>query len=136
MTAVTFTVRGLPVPQGSVRAFMAGGRARVATKSAPLMAWRTAIATAGGTAMGERPVLAGPVVVRATFSVPRPASAPRRVLVPATRPDLDKLARALLDALTGVVLRDDSQVVDLVLGKRYGTAPGVDVAVYEWEETP
>jgi len=33
--------------------------------------------------------------------------------------DLDKLCRSLLDALTGVVFHDDSQVIDLVSRKRY-----------------
>ena len=33
--------------------------------------------------------------------------------------DLDKLCRALLDALTGVAFHDDSQVVDLTSRKRY-----------------
>ena len=36
-----------------------------------------------------------------------------------TRPDLDKLARSTLDALTGVRFRDDSQVAFLVASKEY-----------------
>lgn len=40
---------------------------------------------------------------------------------PATRPDLDKLARAALDAMTGLVFVDDSQVVYLNARKSYGT---------------
>ena len=36
-----------------------------------------------------------------------------------TRPDLDKLARSTLDALTGVLFRDDSQVAFLVASKEY-----------------
>jgi Holliday junction resolvase RusA-like endonuclease len=133
---IAFTVRGTPVPQGSAKPFIAGGRARLATKSAPLMAWRTAIATAAGTAMGDRPVLTGPLSVRATFHLPRPVSAPKRIVVPATRPDVDKLVRALLDGVTGVAIADDALVVQLVAGKRYGTAPGVDVTIEEWQEDP
>jgi Holliday junction resolvase RusA-like endonuclease len=132
--SVTFTVRGIPVPQGSAKPFIAGGRARLATKSAPLAAWRTAIATAASTAMGDAPTMAGPVVVEATFILSRPASAPRRVTVPAVRPDLDKLARALLDGITGVVVKDDSLVVDLVLHKRYGERPGVEVTVCAYQD--
>lgn len=131
---VTFTVRGTPVPQGSAKPFIAGGRARLATRSAPLMAWRTAIATAASTAMGDEPVIDGPVNVRATFHLPRPASAPKRVTLPATRPDLDKLLRALLDGITGVVVGDDSRVVRVIAEKVYGLAPGVTVTV--WEAIP
>jgi Holliday junction resolvase RusA-like endonuclease len=45
---------------------------------------------------------------------------------PTTKPDLDKLARAVLDALTGVYYLDDAQVVSLDLQKAYTHgAPGV-----------
>ena len=54
-------------------------------------------------------------------------------MVPGTRPDLDKLARALLDGITGVVVKDDSLVVDLMVGKRYGEAPGVVVEIRRWK---
>lgn len=128
---VTFTVRGSPVPQGSAKAFIAGGRAHLATRSAPLLAWRTAIATAAAAAMGDEPVMEGPVNVRATFLLARPASAPKRVTLPATRPDLDKLLRALLDGITGVVVGDDSRVVRVVAEKVYGMAPGVTVTVWD-----
>lgn len=132
--SVTFTVRGIPVPQGSAKPFIAGGRALLATKSAPLMAWRTAIATAAATAMGDEPTMTGAAVVEATFLLSRPASAPRRVTVPAVRPDLDKLARALLDGITGVVVKDDSLVVDLIVRKRYGERPGVEVSVCAYRD--
>jgi Holliday junction resolvase RusA-like endonuclease len=38
-----------------------------------------------------------------------------------TKPDLDKLERAVLDALTGVVYVDDSRVASLYASKRYTT---------------
>lgn len=38
---------------------------------------------------------------------------------PETAPDVDKLTRAILDALTGVVFVNDSRVVTLVATKRY-----------------
>lgn len=43
-------------------------------------------------------------------------SAPAR---PITLPDLDKLARGTLDALTGIVWRGDQQIIGLSLDKRY-----------------
>jgi Holliday junction resolvase RusA-like endonuclease len=130
--SISFQVRGIPVPQGSAKPFIAGGRARLATKSAPLMAWRTAIATAASSAMRDEPVMDGPVTVLATFRLMRPVSAPKRVTVPATRPDLDKLVRALLDGITGVVVRDDALVVRVDAEKVYADdvyPPGVSVEV-------
>lgn len=38
---------------------------------------------------------------------------------PITRPDLDKLLRAILDVLTGIIYKDDSQVVFNLTKKRY-----------------
>jgi Holliday junction resolvase RusA-like endonuclease len=128
---VQFHVRGIPVPQGSARAFSIGGKARIVTKSAPLTAWRTAIEVAASAAMGTRPLLDGPLMVTAVFKLPKPASSPKRRLYPDTRPDLDKLARSLLDALTGVVWRDDSRVVLLDVSKVFSDTPGVDCAVSE-----
>lgn len=139
MTSITFAVRGLPVAQGSARAFIARGRAFVATEAnrsrGPLGAWRTAIADEARRAMGDAPCLEGPVSVTVEFIFPRPRShylpVNRRRPVPELRadaptwhtakPDVDKCERALLDALTLVVVRDDDQVAQLVGQKRYET---------------
>ena len=45
------------------------------------------------------------------------------------RPDIDKLARAVLDALTGIVWVDDDQVVELVCRKRWWVEGGVRIQV-------
>jgi crossover junction endodeoxyribonuclease RusA len=62
-----------------------------------------------------------PVRVRLRFALPRPKSLSRRASHrPHTkRPDVDKLARAALDALTGVIFKDDSQVYALQAVKHY-----------------
>jgi crossover junction endodeoxyribonuclease RusA len=133
---VTFGVRGIPVPQGTARAFVAGGRAFLATDAnrlnSPIGAWRAAIRSEAQLAMGNEPIITGAAGVVAVFGLPRPRSLPRRVVQPDAKPDLDKLARALLDALTGVVIADDAQVVALELSKRYDCEqPGVVVSVVE-----
>jgi Holliday junction resolvase RusA-like endonuclease len=49
-----------------------------------------------------------------------------------TRPDADKLVRAVADALTGVLWRDDSQIDRMMVGKFYvrsDEAPGVEIRV-------
>lgn len=148
--SVEFEVRGLPVPQGSARAFVAGKRAIIATEGnrtrSPLGAWRTAIAQAAAEAMAGAP-WDGPVSVYLSF---RPASRPAAHYLPANarrpirelrldapfhhagKPDADKLARSALDALTGVVFEDDRQVASLDVLKRWpaeGEGPGVTIRV-------
>jgi Holliday junction resolvase RusA-like endonuclease len=77
--------------------------------------------------MNDMPLMSGAIRMTLTFALNRPhghwsvkgelkASAPRS---PSGRPDLDKLIRAALDALTGVVYRDDAQIVMLYARKVY-----------------
>ena len=46
------------------------------------------------------------------------------------KPDLDKLARAVGDALTGVAYRDDAQITRWHLQKRYGEQAGTEITVH------
>jgi crossover junction endodeoxyribonuclease RusA len=154
MTELSFIVRGRPVAQGNAKAFVVGKRAVVVTGAGkgPLADWRQAIAEEARQVAGSRPVLTGPVMVVARFVVQRPRShylpANRRRPEPVLRldapkysiakPDADKLARALLDAITSVLIRDDSQVASLQAVKVYETddlREGVHVRLATLEET-
>jgi crossover junction endodeoxyribonuclease RusA len=141
---VEFVVRGIPVSQGNAKPFIAGGtklpdgrrvggRAVLTTEanrlSSPLGAWRAAVRTEAQNAIGDRPPLQGPLGLIVTFVMPRPASAPKGRLYPAVRPDIDKLLRAIADALKGVVWHDDSQVVTIAARKVYGEITGCRVGV-------
>ncbi len=64
-----------------------------------------------------------------TFRVARP----KTTKLAAPRLDLDKLARALLDGMTGVVYVDDKQVVRLVAAKEWGE-DGASVTVRTYKE--
>lgn len=132
METLAFFVAGVPAPKGSTRAWVVAGRA-VVTEANPLTRpWAALVQDA---ALGQgRPVLARavPVCVHLSFVLPRPASLPKKVAHHLKKPDLDKLTRAVLDALTGVVWTDDSQVVALSAVKRYpqdGEPTGVHVTV-------
>lgn len=48
------------------------------------------------------------------------------------RPDLDKLVRSVLDALTGIVYKDDSQVSELTASKRLVRDPKEAMLVLVW----
>ena len=80
--------------------------------------------------------LDGPVQIVIYFRLPRPASVKlSRRPFPAVKPDVDKLLRNTLDTLTQAgIYRDDAQVVDLFVQKRYATddpagAPGATIHV-------
>lgn len=131
---VRFAVTGLPVTQGSKTAFVVKGRPVLKESGGDaLKAWRYAIATeARGAAATTGGMLLGPLAVNLAFGLPKPASAPKRKRtwpIAQRSGDVDKLARAALDAMTGVVFADDAQVIALAVTKDYGP-PGVQVEVW------
>lgn len=127
---VAFRVRGVPAPQGSKRAFVVKGRAVLTEASARVKPWRQDVKTAAEEALNGRAPLTAPVEVRVTFVLPRPASAPRSRFLPDVTPDLDKLARSSMDALTAAgVFDDDKRVCDLHVRKVYGIIPGAEFLI-------
>lgn len=120
---VRFFVEGVPVPQGSKTGYVRGGRVVLVDANASrLKPWRAVVAAAAR-AVGVD-MLTGPVRVRLDFVLPRPQRP--KWDVPAVKPDLDKLTRAVFDGVVdGGLLRDDSLVVDAGLSKRYGEPAGV-----------
>lgn len=127
----SFTVIGTPKPQGSKRAYIRGGRP-ILTESAgaPLRDWRTDVQQAAITHHIGDPYT-GPLTVFLEFSLTRPKSHPKtKPTYPTSRPDIDKLSRAVLDALTHIVFKDDSQVTSLSAVKRWGDPPGVRIIVH------
>jgi Holliday junction resolvase RusA-like endonuclease len=128
--SISFEVAGIPVPQGSPRAFSAGGRARLAIDSPKLKRWRETVAKVARFEMRGRDAIDEPVSVVATFIFPRPKSSKRDERWKDTKPDLDKLCRALGDSLQDArVLVDDSRIARWECTKRYGERPGVRVIV-------
>lgn len=114
-----FVVRGLPQPKGSARAFVVRGRAVVTSDTKGLKSWEQTIRFQ--LQDFEGPVWEGPIGLALTFYLPRPQSAPKRVLYPFRKPDLSKLWRGAEDALSGIVIRDDAQIVTAQIDKRFAT---------------
>ena len=153
MTVLSFTVHGMPAPQGSKRVVTAGGkaggRAVLAESSKRVKPWREAVKEAARVAIDAAPLgtsqMAGPVGLEVHFRFPRPkghygtgrnagklrASAPLR---PAVAPDLSKLIRSTEDALTEAgVWRDDALVVSVIAGKFYSEdGPGATITITEY----
>lgn len=139
-----FWVPGVPVPQGSkkIGKNRATGKPVIIDDNGPkLEPWREAIAFYARRNMRGLQRFDGPVRVRLTFHLPRPASHHKRDWTlresapewPAVKPDLDKLQRAAFDALTeGGVWADDSRAVAVAASKCYAGADlrvGVEVEV-------
>jgi crossover junction endodeoxyribonuclease RusA len=117
LPSVMFTVPGLPAPQGNHRAFISKktGRAFVTEKSGPVGPWRNQVALAAQLAWEGRPILTEvPVYCVIEFVLKRATSTPKsRPTPPAIKAhgDLDKLERAVYDAITGVIIADDKLIV-------------------------
>ena len=69
------------------------------------------------------------VSVKALFYLPRPGGLPKRVVEHVKQPDLDKLNRAIGDALTHVLWHDDAQIVEWWTRKVYATEGACYVAI-------
>jgi Holliday junction resolvase RusA-like endonuclease len=142
---VAFFVAGIPAPQGSKRAFRNQHTQRIqqVETSKRLPDWRQDIRAAAESAMADRPPITGAVAVDVDFTYQRPkshlttkselrSSAPRFA---ATGADIDKLVRAILDAIQvktgGCLIADDKLVVELHSSKTWDEKPGARIAVRE-----
>ena len=127
--AISFLVHGLPVPQGSTRSWLVNGKPVITSAAKGLSTWRRLVADVAQRFAPDEP-WQGPVGIDLHFGLPKPKSAPKKRRVwPDKRPDLDKLTRSVLDALTYVIFADDSQVVEIRATKDYG-APGVAIEIH------
>jgi len=135
---INLFIAGVPQPKGSSRAFMAHGRPIITSTNKNLKSWEGIVRNALG--MASVDLIKGPVTVSLWFTLPQPqtrAAKPRsadprkRIPVPDTKPDLDKLVRGTLDALNKVAFEDDARVVQLDAFKKYGDRVGVQIRVEE-----
>ena len=130
---VTFFIPAEPQPKGSMRAFVPKGWNRpVLTSTNKNLKSYEAVARLVANKAWDRPILPREqaVYVELLFVFSKPKSTPKRVVDKVTKPDIDKLIRGTLDALTGIVWEDDSQVTKVMARKCFG-APGTHVRI-EW----
>lgn len=139
---VSFVCVGTPQPAGSKTAFRDPRTGRIIVKddNPKSKPWKKAVGKSALPEMTGRPLLDGPLSILIVFFLERPKGhygtgrnaervrdlAPARPIV---RPDVLKLARAVEDALTGVVYEDDAQIVREHLEKHYGTPARVVVEI-------
>jgi len=137
---IEFTVYGKPAPAGSKKGFYNAKARRViiTDDSKHSRPWKAQVSDAAAEAMDGRVLINGPLELRLAFYVPRPKGhfgakgvRPSAPVSPAVKPDLLKLARAVEDALSGIVYRDDAQIVRELLAKQYGEPARVVVQAIE-----
>lgn len=146
-TITTFFVNGTPKPAGSKRGFAIKkggqytGRVVITDDCKTSRDWKTDVKFAAQRAYQGLPVT-GALRLEITFYIQRPKShyrsgahstslKPSAPDWPTTKPDATKLLRGVEDALTGIVWKDDAQVVWQQVWKKYGTQPGCQLTVWE-----
>ncbi len=141
---ISFTVYGEPVAQGRPKFTTVGGFARAydpakssdykqyiklaAREYAPESLWVGAIS----------------IVITAYRSMPkyisgspeRAKAAERGDILPTSKPDADNYLKGVKDALKGVIWKDDSQVVDAYVGKRYSAKPRIEIIITQIDIPP
>lgn len=133
---IKFTVYGKPEPQGSTRAFIPKGWVRpiITSTNKALKPYRQEVSR---TALEACQAIASvllfakhePAELSVRFYFSRPPSIPKKRSAHVVKPDLDKLVRAVKDALKGIVYQDDSQVVKLDAKKEYGAPERTEITV-------
>jgi len=140
--SIAFTVHGKAVAKGSIRAFQPKGMTRpvLTSTSKGLKAWESDIRGELQVVMAKAPqsdllaLFDAPVAVGLRFHIAKPRR-PKNKHYPTAKPDIDKLARAAVDALSSVVFRDDAQVVALQVRKVYAEAGAkVEIVIESWAE--
>ena len=137
MFSVTFHLDIEPVPKGRPRFSKVGGFVRSYTPK-KTSDYETQVKAIAQSVMAREP-LETPLAAFLYFRLPIPKSYPKKRIQacleglerPIKKPDLDNLAKSVLDGLNGVVYKDDSQLVSIHITKVYDHNPGVDIMIRE-----
>jgi Holliday junction resolvase RusA-like endonuclease len=131
---VTVVIAGEPVAKARPRVTRGG----IAYTPAHTRKYEAHGRLAAQLAMGNRPPIEAPVRLELVAELPIPASWSGRKraravagdLLPTSRPDVDNYIKAGLDSLNEIVVRDDSQIVEITARKRFSIAPKLAMTVF------
>ena len=78
------------------------------------------------------------VSITAFYSIPKVSKQKQALMennteLPTKKPDIDNLAKIILDALNGIAYHDDAQIVRLTVQKSYSREPRVSVTIQEYK---
>lgn len=135
MSTFPIFIPGTPRPQGSKSVNRHTGHMFEANPS--LKAWRSTMAASliawTGTWFGAWEPYNGPLAVDATFWMPRPQRP--TYSLPAVKPDVDKLCRALGDAMTeSGLIKDDARITTWHARKRYAEPGREGITIHHIKE--
>lgn len=130
---ITFFVPGIPQQQGSKSPFIRGGRAVMCDANAKkLNPWRKAVALEARKAWGNLPPLTEAVEITIHFYYPL-LKKQKEIMPKITRPDIDKLERAIFDALTGIIVDDDCRFWKSTKTKTHSSNPAGALIEIGWK---
>ena len=140
MMQIIFNVVGDPKGKGRPRFSHYGKFTKVYTDK-QTFDYETAIGISASQAMGSSKPLETPVAVFLYIKLPVPKSYSKKRSEaclsgfehPTKKPDIDNVAKAFLDAMNGIIYKDDNQVIQLHVNKVYALEAGVDVLIKEIE---
>ena len=135
---IMFTVPGQPHGKGRPRFARRGNFVKTYT-DAKTSSYEDQIRFYALQAMGSSEPLKTALEAFIYVRLPVPKSYPKKRVAaclsglerPCKKPDIDNIAKTYLDAMNGVIFKDDTQVVDLHVKKVYSAVAGVDVAIME-----
>ena len=137
---VTIVIAGEPVAKARPRFT----RRRIAYTPAHVRKYEAHGRLAAQLAMGDRPPIEVPVRLELVAELPIPASWSARKcalaitgdLLPTSRPDIDNYIKSGLDSLNEIVVRDDSQIVEITARKQFSIAPKLAMTVFPLKVAP
>lgn len=139
---LTFTIPGEPTAQGRPRFSTHGGfvKAYDPEKSRNYKAYVKLLASETmqniGLTLTELPLgveIIADVGIPAGKSKKFKEQALNGLQLPIKKPDVDNVAKIILDSISGIVYKDDKQIVKLTVSKKYSDIPKVEVKIYNVE---
>lgn len=135
MTAIIFTIPGEAVAKGRAKAARRGAFITMYTPK-KTVDYESKVADAAKAAMTGLTPLDGAVhlTVRIYRQIPKSWSLKKQraaalgEIFPTAKPDTSNIIKAIEDGSNGILWKDDSQIVDTISSKRYGT-PRAEVEV-------
>lgn len=145
MQVVSFVVPGTPIGKARARIVARkrrGADGKLATYQqaitpARTVAYENQIKRAATQAMRGRALLEGAVgaIVELYFEPPKSWSAKKKgdalagKVYPTSKPDADNVAKAVFDGCNGITWRDDAQVVEVTVRKRYAAVARAEISI-------
>lgn len=135
---LTFTIPGEPTAQGRPRFSTHGGfvKAYDPEKSRNYKAYVKLLASEAmqriGLSLTELP-LGVEIIADVGISKKFKEQALNGLQLPIKKPDVDNVAKIILDSISGIVYKDDKQIVKLTVSKKYSDIPKVEVKIYNVE---